>query len=386
MERTRWRMLTPLVLATMASQSLLVVLAPTIVAISRDLDTSVATVGQARSITAAVAIIVSVAIIARGEAVTVSRLLLAGSVLTPVACAAVAGSQTTAAFLAVHLLVGLAFALLLSAGFAGIASFRTEDRAWATGYVASANAMAWIVVNPIAANLTDHISWRAAQVVPAVIAIGALFTVTLVDDVPRTGVRLRLWEPLAVPGARRWMGAEMVGFAAWTALLTFAGAFVIERTGASESTTGWILAAAAAAYVVAATRSGWLTSRVPRKRLVIAASLAMAALLPIMLGATRSTAMAAVVFCVIGLTAGIRTPSSAGIGLDQLPGHPAVMMAARTATTQLGYLIGALLGGALISGPGYAALGAVLAGGMVLSAWLVYRVDDRSGLPGSPPK
>src|SRR5687767_12575143 len=55
MERTRWRMLTPLVLATMASQSLLVVLGPTIVAISRDLDTSVATVGQARSVTATVA-------------------------------------------------------------------------------------------------------------------------------------------------------------------------------------------------------------------------------------------------------------------------------------------------------------------------------------------
>lgn len=378
MHGSRWRVLTPLVLATMASQSLLVVLAPTIVAISRDLDTSVATVGQARSITAAVSIIVSVAIISRGEALTVSRLLLVGSVLTPVACAAVAASGVTAAFLAAHLLVGLAFALLLSAGFAGIAAFPPEDRAWATGYVTSANALAWIVVNPVAANLTEQVSWRAAQAVPAVIALAAVATVRNVDDLPRTGVRLRLLEPLAVPGARRWMGAEMVGFAAWTALLTFAGAFVIERTGASASTTGWILAAAAAAYVVAATRSGWLTSRVPRKRLVIVASLAMAALLPLMLGMTHSTVTAAVVFCVIGLTAGVRTPSSAGIGLDQLPGHPAVMMAARTATTQLGYLVGALLGGALIAGLGYTALGGVLAGGMMLSAWLVHRVDDRA--------
>jgi predicted MFS family arabinose efflux permease len=373
---SRWRLLTPLVLGTMASQSLLVVLAPTIVAISRDLDTTVATVGQARSITAAVSITVSVAIIARGEALTVSRLLMVGSILTPLACAAVAASGMTAAFLAAHVLVGLAFALLLSAGFTGIAAFPPEDRAWATGYVASANALAWIVVNPVAANLTDDVSWRAAQAVPAVIALGALVTVRYVDDLPRTGVRLRLWEPLAVPGARRWMGAEMVGFAAWTALLTFAGAFVIERTGASASTTGWILAAAAAAYVVAATRSGWLTRRVPRKRLVIVASLAMAALLPIMLGLTHSTAIATVVFCLIGMTAGVRTPASAGMGLDQLPGHPAAMMAARTATTQLGYLIGALLGGALIAGPGYGALGGVLAVGMVLSAWLVHRVDD----------
>lgn len=376
MQDSRWRMLSPLVLATMASQSLLVVLAPTIVAISRDLDTSVATVGQARSITAAVSITVSVAIIARGQALTISRLLLVGSLLTPVACTAVAAADATAVFLAVHLLVGLAFALLLSAGFAGVAAFPPEHRAWATGYVASANALAWIVVNPVAATLTEHVSWRAAQAVPAVIALGALVTVRFVGDLPRTGVQLRVWEPLAVPGARRWMGAEMVGFTAWTALLTFAGAFIIERTGASESTTGWILAAAATAYVVAATRSGWLTSRVPRRRLVIGASLAMAALLPLMLGLTRSTATAAVVFCMIGLTAGVRTPSSAGLGLDQLPGHPAVMMAARTATTQLGYLVGAVLGGALIAGPGYGALGVALAAGMVLSAWLVHRVDD----------
>jgi predicted MFS family arabinose efflux permease len=369
-------MVTPLVLGTMASQALLVVLAPTIVAISRDLDSSVATVGQARSVTAAVSIVVSVALIVRGEALTVSRQLLVGSALTPLACGAVAMSNATSAFLAAHVLVGLAFALLLSAGFAGIAAFSPEDRAWATGYVVSANALAWIVVNPLAANLTEHVSWRAAQAVPAAVALAALVTVRQVGDLPRTGVRLRLWEPLAVPGARRWMGAELVGFATWTALITFAGAFVIERTGASEPAAGWVLAAAAAAYFVAATRTGWLNRRVSRQHRVILASLAMAALLPLMLGLTHSTATTAMVFCVIGLTAGIRTPASASIGLDQLPGHPGAMMAARTATTQLGYLVGALFGGALIAGPGYGALGGVLAGGMVLSAWLVHRVDE----------
>jgi len=73
-----------------------------------------------------------------------------------------------------------------------------------------------------------------------------------------------------------------------------------------------------------------------------------------MLGVTRSAVTAAMVFCLIGMTAGVRTPASAGLGLEQLPGHPAVMMAARTATTQLGYLVGAVLGGALIAGPAYA--------------------------------
>lgn len=95
-----------------------------------------------------------------------------------------------------------------------------------------------------------------------------------------------------------------------------------------------------------------------------------------MMGVTRSAAAALGVFCMIGLLAGIRTPASAGLGLEQLPGHPAVMMAARTAATQFGYLLGALVGGAVIAGAGYGVLGLVLAAVMAISAWLVSGVDD----------
>jgi predicted MFS family arabinose efflux permease len=52
------------------------------------------------------------------------------------------------------------------------------------------------------------------------------------------------------------------------------------------------------------------------------------------------------------------------------------MMAARTAATQLGYLLGAAVGGALIAWAGYETLGFALAAGMAISAVLVLRVDD----------
>jgi MFS transporter, YNFM family, putative membrane transport protein len=53
------------------------------------------------------------------------------------------------------------------------------------------------------------------------------------------------------------------------------------------------------------------------------------------------------------------------------------MMAARTAATQLGYLLGAIVGGAVISHGGHGTLGIVLAMGMAASAVLILRVDDR---------
>jgi predicted MFS family arabinose efflux permease len=90
----------------------------------------------------------------------------------------------------------------------------------------------------------------------------------------------------------------------------------------------------------------------------------------------RSALSAAISFCLLGLAAGVRTPASAGLGLEQLPGHPAVMMASRTAATQLGYLLGAVIGGLVIGGPGYGALGLVLGVVMAASAALVLRVND----------
>jgi predicted MFS family arabinose efflux permease len=58
-------------------------------------------------------------------------------------------------------------------------------------------------------------------------------------------------------------------------------------------------------------------------------------------------------------------------------GHPGAMMAARTAATQLGYLLGAVVGGAVISHGGYGTLGIVLAVGMAASARLILRIEDR---------
>lgn len=372
--------LAPLVLAVMASQALLVVLGPTIVAIGDDFGASVATVGQARSVTAVVAVVAALTITARLDRIGVSRTIAVGALLALAGCAAVAAAPGLGAFLAAHVLVGLALSCLLSAGFAGVAAFPAQRRAWAMGYVAGANALAWIVVNPIVGVLTEHVSWRAAATVPAAIAIAALLAAPGVAPVARPAERpagagsLRL--VLAAASARRWTSAELLAYGAWTALLTFAGAFFIDQLGVGEGAVGWALASGAAAYFVVATCSGALVRRVRRRTLVAAAAATMALLIPLQLAIAGSAAAAIGIFCLTGMAAGLRTPASSGLGLEQLPDHPGAMMATRTAATQLGYLVGAVVGGAVIAASGYAALGVVLAVGMLGSALLVLRVDD----------
>lgn len=376
-------MLLPLVLATMASQALLVVLAPTLVAIGADLGAPVATVGQARSVTALVSVIASVVLTARADRLPVRTLVRWGASLAVAACVLVGTAASTAAFLAAHVVVGLAFAPLLSGGFAGLAAFPPKRRAWATGYVAGANALAWIVVNPVAAGLTAALSWRAALAAPATVAVAALATSGAAAPLPSGQPATTLWEPLRYGPARRWLASEVTAFAAWTCLLTFAGAFFIEEVGVTQSAVGWVLAAAAAAYLAASSRAGRLARTVPLRRLVWVSALAMAAVIPLLLGIVRAPGPAVATFCVVALAAGVRTPASAGLALEQLPDHPTAMASARTAATQAGYLVGAVIGGALIAGPGYRALGVVLSVVMATSAWLVHRVRDVVPRPGA---
>lgn len=367
--------LAPLVLATMASQALLVVLSPTIVAIAADMDASVGAVGQARSITATVAIAASVAIAGRIDGIGVPRLLGGGAALGVAACAGVAAAPGFGLFLAAHVVVGLAFACLLSAGFAGVAAFPRERRAWAIGHVAGANGLAWIVVNPVVGVVTDALSWRAAQAVPAAVALAALLVARSASPAP-SGPAARLRSLFAERSTRRWIGSELIAYGAWTALLTFVGAFFIERLGVREAVVGWLLAAGAAAYFLAATRTAGLTDGVPRRHVVAGSALAMAALVAVQLNVTGSPVAAVAIFCLVGVAAGVRTPAASGLGLEQLPDHPGAMMAARTAATQFGYLLGAVIGGAVIAGWGYGVLGAVLAIGMAASAVLILRVRD----------
>jgi predicted MFS family arabinose efflux permease len=52
------------------------------------------------------------------------------------------------------------------------------------------------------------------------------------------------------------------------------------------------------------------------------------------------------------------------------------MMAARSASAQFGYMVGALLGGVVLAVADFGTLGFVLLGGLGLSALLVLRVDE----------
>ena len=380
---SKQRLLLPLVLATVATQASIVVLAPLVVEIGREFGASISAIGLARSVLAGVAVAVSLSIGALIDRIGVRPLIAAGGGLAVAGAGLTAAAPSLPAFYAAHAVTGAGVACLLTAGFAGVSAYFEEaDAPWALGYVVGAQSIAWIAGNPVIGLLAEHGSWRLAYVVPGAISAlalgGSLMVPRLSGRVSgqRGDARAGLAAVFRDPSARRWTLAELVAYSAWTAELTYAGAFYIQSYGVGEATVGVLLATGSVVFLVASLSSARLALRFPRRRLIVISALGMGVLLIPMMNLTPSVWFTLAVFCVMAAFASIRTTTSSALGLSQLPTRPGSMMGARTAGAQLGYMVGAGAGGIVLALAGFGALGFVLCGGMAVAAFLVTRVSD----------
>jgi predicted MFS family arabinose efflux permease len=400
---SRARRLLPLVLATTATQASIVVLAPLLVEIGQSLGASVSAVGVARSVLAGTAFAGSLAIGPLIDRIGVRPLIVRGAALALAGAAATAASPTLAIFYAAHVVTGLGVACLLSAGFAGVASyFSGREMAWAMGYVVGAQSLAWIVGNPIVGTLAHAGSWRLAYLVPASICLAALVAGLALR--PVRGDAVAALEPTdADPGAdpeeisrpepireglravfadrsaRRWAISELVAYSAWSAELTYAAVFYIRNYDTGLGTIGFLLAGGSLVFLLTSLNTARLTTRFARKPLLVASAVGMGAMLIPMLNWAPSVAATFAMFCVMAVFAGVRLAGSSALGLEQLPGRPGAMMGARTSAAQLGYMIGAAGGGLVLALWGFGTLGFVLFAGMTLSGILLAVVHDPWG-------
>jgi predicted MFS family arabinose efflux permease len=375
------RPLIPLVLATTATQASIVVLAPIIVAVGEDLDRSVSAVGQARTLLAGTAALASLRIGRSIDRVGVRPAIVRGALLALAGLAVTAASPSLLVFYAGHAVVGLGVAFLLSAGFAGVGAwFDERDAAWAMGFVVGSQSVAWIVGNPVVGLLTDAVSWRAAYAVPGVFALAALAAALAAPREGRAAPDAEeggITHVAADPSARRWAVAELVAYSAWTAELTYIGAFYVKTYDVEESVVGFLLAVGSFAFLISTLGTDRLVRRVGSKRpLIVAGGLGMGAFAAVIMNVTPSVAFTLVLFFGMALCAGVRSTGSSALGLSQLPSRPGSMMAARTASAQLGYVIGASAGGAVLAVAGFGALGFFLLAGMAVAAVLIARVSE----------
>lgn len=361
-----------LFLALFASQSGVLVMSPILSDVASEFGVSVAAAGQLRILAAPLAAVVAVAAGRFMMRFSPRPLLGAGSVLLALgsAASAVAPSFVLLALAQVPMWSGLA--ILLAAGVAAAASWSEPERR--TKVVAHALAgppSAWIVGMPVI-GLVGTVDWRLAFIaLPLPAALLAGVTAALRPrDTPVATEGASLARLLRRPQARRWALGELLANSAWAGTLVFSGALFTEHYGMSSAGTGLVLAAVAVAYLVGNQRAGRAQPSRARRAMLegsVAASIAVA----LTWAVTPGIAVTAVLFAVTAGLAAMRTVAGTVFGFATAGELGREVGVVRATTTQLGYLIGSLVGGLALATGGFALL-SIAFGGLFLAATLPY--------------
>lgn len=377
------RLLFPLPLATIASQSSMASIPPLFVGIGDSYDVTIGTVGQVRSISALTAVISTLLVGGWLHRRGARPVMIFGGLLGAIGAALSGLAPSLLVFGVAQAITGVGICFLLSAGFAGAGEFFAAGaRDWAIGWVVALQSMAWIVGVPVVGLLADAFSWREGFIVPAAFCVLAgvaalLFAPRLDPDLPASDERTGLLAALADRGGRRWTIGELLAFAVWTAEITYIAAFYIRQFNLSEAVVGVLLPLGSLAFMVGSTTADRLGRRWSKRVLLISSTLAMGLVAAALFNFHPLLSVTLALAIGMGIAAGLRAAGSSTLALDQLPERPGAMMAARTGAVQLGYLIGAAAGGVIVDAAGFGGLGVFMVLGMAASAVVMAGVPGR---------
>ena len=349
-----------LFLCLAASQAAILVLTPVLPALASDLGVSTATAGQLRTISGLSAGVTALLVGLLASRVGLRGLLGSGLVLLAVGSGASAVAPSFAAIAIAQLAIGVGIGLSYTAALAAVADWTTPaDRSRVLAVALLGPPTAWIVGMPLS-GLVGEASWRIAWIAaPFAFSLVALVVLARMKSEPPASTRADIRAVLAHPGVMRWSSGELLAYSAWAGTLVFVGALFVESYGLSSGETGLVLGSGALVLIPGNLLFRRWVDHHGRALLVV---LALGAAVTVaVLGAFRpSTWFSLGAFSVLAFLAGGRTLAGAAAGLDLAPELLLGVTGIRTAALQLGYFLGAAVGGLALAAGGYRALGLAL--------------------------
>lgn len=363
-----------LFLSLLAAQAAVLVLTPILVEVARDFGVSTSAAGQVRTLTGLVAGASALAFGRVFRGVALRDLLLGGAGLLALGSILSAAAPSFAVFVVAQVPIGVAVAVLVSAGAAAAAEWaQPGGRTRLLSASLLGPPMAWVIGMPLV-GLAAERSWRLGFLVFPLIAslvVAVALSMCRKERLPDVRPLVRLRDLLGDSVVGGWALAELLASSAWAGTLVYAGALFVESYGASPLLTGFVLAGAAVAYLP----GNLVAERALRTRAaldVLPAIAVVGAAGMVVLGTVRpSTLVSALVFAALAFVMAARTLAGGVLGLELAPERRLAVMGLRAAALQFGYLVGAAAGGLALAGAGYAALG-VLLGLLCLGAAAAY--------------
>jgi predicted MFS family arabinose efflux permease len=263
-------------------------------------------------------------------------------------------------------------AILMTAGVAATAAWSaSEDRTKIVARALAGAPAAWIVGMPII-GLVGEVDWRLAfLVLPLPASVVALALVARrPSDVPIPGTGASLVRVLSRRDARGWAIGEFLATSGWAGTLVFSGALFTEVHGTSPAATGVALALVAAAYLAGNQWAGRSDSGRARRAMLTGTTVAAAAV-ALTWAIAPTFVVTVALFSVAAFVVATRTVAATVYGFSVTGGFGREVGMIRSATSDIAYLVGSMVGGAALAVGGFQAL-ALAFGSLFVAATLPY--------------
>ncbi len=247
--------------------------------------------------------------------------------------------------------------------------FSLEKRASAVGWTVGAGALAY-VVGPLALNfLSDFGGWRFSLLgfvtplllVSLVLAFFGIPSATHNDVTSRgqSGFLSGFKGVLSCKSAWACLAGDTLRAASFAAVLYYGAAFFMQRFGASTDSATFIILVAASCYTVGSLISGRFVDRVGRKPFTAIVAL-LAGTFTVSFVFVPSFWSSLLLNLAAAFVFGMFTAAAISLTLEQVPAYRGAMMSVDSAFVNLGYALGAAVGGMALLKFGYEGLGGAL--------------------------
>ncbi len=379
-ERLTRLMVPSLTLAVFATQPCETILSLLLIDIAETFKAEIGVMGQIRTTSGLLTLVTALIIGVLSMRINHKTLLVTGLgffVASGIGCS-LAQDYTT--MLAAYSLSGIGLAMVGPMSLALVGEHVPLDRrAHAVGYITAGGASSFLVGGPIMNYVTRFGGWRSAfllYMLPVAVIGLALTWLAIPSKISTseetdTGSYLDgIRQVVTNRSALACLLGALLSKATWQGVISYGISYYREWYQIPKGWASLILSGLALGFIVSALLGGRLVNRFGRKPITFFSFL-MVGVLSILYMNAPFYWLSMASFLTMGVMSGVRRNASQSLALEQVPAYRGSMMALSTASNNLGSILGAGIGGAVLLTSDYPIIGVVLGILGVLSALVI---------------
>ena len=355
-----------------------IVMAPVLTQIASEFSITTGTAGLVVAAYGAPGILVAVLTGPYSDRFGRKRFLVTGSLIMGVFTLLSAFATSFGVLIAMRIIAGIGSSVIFPNVTATVGdNFAYRDRGSAMGTVIGLNTLAGVIGVPLAGILAEATSWRVSVGLVGVLSITAAILLSwkfrpAQTPLSESGIREMYRSIVTNRSALGAIGSSFLGALYWFTWATYIVVFFQHAFGLSQGVASILALTQGLGVMLGSQLGGRLGGRIGHKPIVAGSVFLSGVLLLLQTNLTLPLPAIAVLNLVLSAVIGARFASNTTLLTEQVPEARGTLLAVSASVTSASIVAGAAIGGLLIDGPGFWALGAFCFAAAALAALIVW--------------